>query len=235
MRLWMRDIYREFRHFLKHMGIIPRERLRKLSKADRYFLLCSSVISILTLGVALIVTGHTTDPRTWRLPGFDVTEPRVVDLTKPVRDIPVRFPANTHLPKRKEQVVSGPLNPRRFDPMKNLVCIEDPRVWWESDFDNNDVEDDHLVHETMEEPLRRLIELVTAAGGELKVQDAYREEGVHHDLSMHKEGRAVDLTCDEIGLEKLACLCWASGFDWVYYEAPKRGGAHIHCSVKNNR
>ena len=235
MRRWARDIFKEFRHVLKHLGVIRRDRLKKLSAPDRFFMLCGSAISILTLGVALIVTAHTTDPRTWRLPGFDETPPRVVDLSKPVRDIPVSFPPNSHRPTRKEQVVSGPINLRRFDPMRDLIYIEDPRAWWESDFDKNDVEDDHLIHGAMKEPLLRLIELVHAAGGELKVQDTYREVGIHHDLSLHKEGRAIDLTCDELGLEKLAALCWASGFDWVYHESPKRGGAHVHCSVKNNR
>ena len=50
--------------------------------------------------------------------------------------------------------------------------------------------------------------------------------------SLHKEGRAIDVTCDQMPLEELAKLCWISGFDWVYYEARKGKGPHIHCSVR---
>ncbi len=90
------------------------------------------------------------------------------------------------------------------------------------------------MHHAIETPLRLLIELVHREGGTLEIHDAYRPEGVHNARSLHKEGRALDMTCDELGLERLACLCWAAGFDWVYYEASARGGAHVHCSVKRD-
>jgi D-alanyl-D-alanine dipeptidase len=117
----------------------------------------------------------------------------------------------------------------------DLVRIDDPRVWWESDNDHKDTEDDHLFHRAMEEPFRRLVELVHQAGGTLEVHDAYRPEGIHAPLSLHREGRAVDVTCDQLGLEKLAKLAWAAGFDWVYHEVPRRGGAHVHASVREDR
>jgi hypothetical protein len=107
-------------------------------------------------------------------------------------------------------------------------------VWWESDNDVNDCEDDHSVHKSLAGPLSNLVELVSRQGGVLKIQDAYRAHGVHNPRSLHKEGRAVDVTCDEFPLEKLAKLCWSAGFDWVYYEDGP-GGAHIHCSVKRQR
>ncbi|MFC1452487.1 hypothetical protein ACFLSJ_03985 [Verrucomicrobiota bacterium] len=111
------------------------------------------------------------------------------------------------------------------------MYIDDPRVWWESDNDDKDTEDDHSIHRSLEAPLRRLIELVHERGGALEVQDAYRAGGVHNPRSLHKEGRALDVTCDEMSLEDLAKLCWAAGFDWVYHE--DRGtGPHVHCSVR---
>ena len=160
--------------------------------------------------------------------------PRSVDLTLPARPAPRSFPPRTHLPNRREEFVSGfPCG--RFFPKHDLVRVEDDRVWWESDQDKHDVEDDHLMHRSLEEPFRRLVELVAREGGVLKVQDAYRDEGIHAPKSLHKEGRAVDLTCDELGLEKLACLAWAAGFDWVYHEVPRSGGSHVHASVRADR
>ncbi len=64
------------------------------------------------------------------------------------------------------------------------------------------------------------------------MQDAYRPGGIHNPTSLHKEGRAIDITCKELSLEKLAKLCWAAGFDWVYHEVKAKLGAHVHCSVK---
>jgi D-alanyl-D-alanine dipeptidase len=82
-------------------------------------------------------------------------------------------------------------------------------------------------------PLARLIEMISARDATLKVQDAYRPGGkVHGSKSLHKEGRGIDLTCEEMSLEELARICWAAGFDWVYHEASAKGGAHVHCSVK---
>lgn len=156
----------------------------------------------------------------------------VIDLTKPVRDIPRRFPASSRLPSGGEGSTSVSIGSVAFDPSLDLVEVYDDRVWWESEHDRGDTEDDHLMHAAMEVPLRRLIELVSAEGGVLKVQDAYRDHGIHSPRSLHKQGRAIDLTCDELGLERLAALTWAAGFDWVLYEAPKGGGHHVHASVR---
>jgi hypothetical protein len=158
-----------------------------------------------------------------------------MDYSMPVRDEPRRFKARTHLPRKPERFASGAVNAAAFFPKYDLVHVDDPRVWWESEHDSGDTEDDHIMHRSVEEPFRRLVELVARHGGTLKVQDAYRAEGIHAKRSLHKEGRALDLTCDELGLEKLSKLCWAAGFDWVYFEAPKRGGAHVHVSVRAER
>ena len=168
---------------------------------------------------------------TERIPDLQ-TAPRFADLDKPVRDEPRRFRANTHLPNYGEGRASGSMGSYPFLPKHDLVHIDDDRVWWESEHDTNDTEDDHIIHRSMEEPLRRLIELVDQRNAVLKVQDAYRDEGIHAKKSLHKEGRAIDLTAEGMGLEELAKLAWAAGFDWVYNEAPKRGGAHVHASVR---
>ena len=156
-------------------------------------------------------------------------------LLRPVRPLPDRFPRNTHLPPLPEGRVSGSIDLGTFSPGRDLTYLEDERVWWESDSDTNDVEDDHSMHASLELPLRRLIELVDRRGARLKVQDAYRPTRIHNARSLHKEGRAVDVTCEDMPLEELAKLCWAAGFDWVYYEDRPAKGAHIHCSVRRDR
>ncbi len=148
---------------------------------------------------------------------------------------PNHFPRGTHLPKKNELLASGPNNPKAFVPAREIMRIEDIRVWWESD-NRPGPEDDHLINHAMEAPVRRLFNLVSARKALLKVHDTYRPTGVHLDHSLHKEGRAIDLTCEGITMETLAKLCWAAGFDWVYYEAGnKKNGEHIHCSVKAER
>jgi hypothetical protein len=139
------------------------------------------------------------------------------------------------MPRAGEGATSTSIRYVAFSPDRDLVRIEDDRVWWESEHDRNDTEDDHVFHYAMEEPLRRLIELVDKTNAKLKVQDAYRDQGIHAKESLHKQGRAVDLTAEGISLEKLAKLCWAAGFDWVYYESPRRGGAHVHASVRERK
>ena len=197
--------------------------------------------SLLLTVVLLIGMGLRQLDRSREQPEDEVAiEPQQPDLAppaptwKPVRPEPERFARNTHKPTLSEVKVSGGRDPDLFSPGRDLVYVEDQRVFWESDEDENDDECDHSMHYAIEAPLRLLIELVHAAGGTLEVHDSYRASGIHNNRSLHKEGRAIDLTCDELGLEKLACLCWAAGFDWVYYEASARGGAHVHCSVRRD-
>jgi hypothetical protein len=123
-----------------------------------------------------------------------------------VRALPASFPPDTNLPPLKEVLVCGSVEGKDFSPARDLVFVDDPRVWWESDRDVSDDEDDHSVHRDLELPLRRLIELVSSQGGTLRVHDSYRPQSVHKSTSLHKEGRAIDLTCDELGLEPLAGL-----------------------------
>jgi hypothetical protein len=152
------------------------------------------------------------------------------DYHKPMRDIPARFPLHTRMPTLSEASSSRPIAAVAFDFDRDIVWVDDSRVWWESDHDGGrDTEEDRLMHWAMEDAFRRLAELVCAEGGLLKVQDAYRAEGIHSRNSLHKQGRAIDLTSENMSLARLAALCWAAGFDWVYYE--KSGGLHIHASV----
>jgi hypothetical protein len=163
--------------------------------------------------------------------------PPPIRIDQPVRELLPKFPRGTRRPSFKEGTASVSIDGVGFDPDRDLVEVYDDRVWWESDNDDRtgDTEDDHLVHYALEESLRRVIELVVREGGTLEVHDAYRASGVHSLKSLHKQGRAVDLTCDELGLERLSILAWAAGFDWVYYEAPRRGGHHVHASVRPDR
>ena len=150
----------------------------------------------------------------------------------PIREAPVHFPKGSYLPHARETEVSGSIDMSTFSPGRDLIFIEDARVWWESDNDKNaDDECDHTIHQKMEIPLRRVIDAVVARQAVLKVQDTYRPTGVHCKRSLHREGRAVDLTCKGLSLEELAKICWQAGFDWVLYENPKGGGDHIHASV----
>lgn len=161
--------------------------------------------------------------------------PEVSPATEPVqvmiRPMPEQFPPGTYMPRAGEGATSGSIDLETFSAGRDLVYVDDPRVWWESDHDKGDYEDDHSMHRSIAGPFSNLVELVCRRGGTLKVQDAYRSYGVHSRRSLHKEGRALDLTCDEMSMEELAKLCWAAGFDWIYNENGK-SGAHIHCSVK---
>ena len=192
-----------------------------------------TVLLLIGLGVRQIKRNHT-PPEQESAPAEIAAEPPApaVISHEPVREILKKFRRDTFLPPKPEREISGRRNADRFSPGRDLIYVDDKRVYWESDNDKNDTECDHSMHKAMEEPLRLLIELVYERGGTLEVQDSYRASGVHNNRSLHKEGRAIDLTCDELGLEKLACLAWAAGFDWVYYEASSKGGAHVHCSVK---
>ncbi|MBR4172632.1 MAG: hypothetical protein IKR48_13355 [Kiritimatiellae bacterium] len=166
-------------------------------------------------------------------------EVRLPDLTKAVRAIPATFGRNTSLPLGRESKNAGAIDLATFNPVSDLIHFDDSRVWFESDNKkSSEYDNDHLVHRAMEWPLRRLVNLVDAKGGKLKVHDTYRsadKNKIHTEKSLHCEGRAIDLTSEKISLSELAKLCWAAGFDYVLYEPPGRsGGEHIHTSVKRD-
>ncbi len=172
-----------------------------------------------------------------------------------LRPFPASFPRRSCMPDVRESEACGSISNSLFSPGRDLVFVDDPRVWWESEFDGEtDDECDHTMHRSIEAPFRRLVELVCASNATLRVQECYRATGIHSGASLHKEGRALDLTCPDLdpsvpktsptnpdqvlptalSLEILAKLCWAAGFDWVYYEVPRNSGAHLHVSMRRD-
>ena len=191
------------------------------------------LIVVLTVHLLILVAWRCAKPRPHD-DGEAAKASRVVtNAVKPkLREAPATFPANSYRPSCREAQASGSIDMETFSPGRDLTYLDDSRVWWESDNDQGDDEDDHTIHRSMEAPLRQVIELVCTRQGRLKVQDTYRPTGIHNPRSLHREGRAVDLTCDDLGIEELAKLCWQAGFDWVFHEAPANGGTHVHCSVR---
>jgi len=215
--------------------------MRNFTLHGKIFILGISSLFITTLiliGAGLRQIKHNRSTTKKNIVISEKAENKLVIASKknydPVREITSKFRADTHRPPNNEGDTSGKRNADLFSAGRDLIFVDDSRVYWESDNDKNDVECDHSMHKSIEEPVRLLIELVCARGGTLEVQDAYRPSGVHNTRSLHKEGRAIDITCDELGLEALASLAWASGFDWVYFEKSSRGGAHVHVSVKRD-
>lgn len=237
---WFLKILDEFRRHTAHaLALLGAWVKPSPTPAGRLHQLSGLVSALVILGAVVLVSRaparlYVPPPEDWAMTEQSqahLPDP-MPDLTQPVREIPNRFPARTRRPTQRETDSSIGIGKVPFRPERDLVEVYDDRVFWESDHDRGDTEDDHLVHAALEIPLRRLIELVAQAGGSLEVHDAYRDVGIHAPLSLHKEGRAVDLTCDDLGLEELGKLTWAAGFDWVFYEAPRGGGHHIHASVR---
>ena len=238
---WPKEFWLEWILQSRHLWMVITCGSSKSDKRIDRLPLLSFLAACCLVGTSLVITSRVPKGRCVPTP-TSVVRPKEpaptsptqskIDYSRPVRKIPDRFPARTQMPATREGAASISIAKVSFDPDRDLMAVWDDRVWWESEHDIGDTENDHIVHLAMEEPLRRLIELVSREGGTLEVQDTYRETGIHAPKSLHKQGRAIDLTCDELGLERLAALTWAAGFDWVFYEAPQRGGHHVHASVR---
>lgn len=226
-----------------------RERYRGFDEPDPWRAwLRGALILAVTLGVAglsayMVIDGcgrRPPSPAKQAPPPVPVPpKPPPPDLHNPVRPAPKVFPLDSNLPRGKETLASGPIDLSTFSPTNDLTRLDDSRAWFESDSDHHlDDEDDHVIHRAMEVPLKRLINLLDKKGGKLKIHEAYRaadKNKVHLAASLHCEGRAVDLTCENFDLGELAKLAWQSGFDFVLYEKPRRSGVHLHCSVKRRQ
>jgi hypothetical protein len=197
----------------------------RLSRTEVVFLTAGfiSALIVFVVGVSITKARRTPTP-----PPPEKTYP----LDQPVRTVLPSFKRNTCMPDGREGSISGSIDLETFVATESLIEFHDDRIWWESDHDRGDTENDHVMDRSMEEPLRRRIELVLAEKGSLEVHDCYRATGIHAPRSLHREGRAIDLTCDDLGLERLAILCWSAGFDWVFFEHKASKGAHVHCSVR---
>lgn len=170
-----------------------------------------------------------------------------IDLEKPVRAAPAKFPRDSKMPNKRERDVSGITLNSEFSPGRDLIYVSDSRVWWESDNDGEtDEECDHTMHKAMEIPFRRLVNLVESQTDyQLRVQEVYRPSGIHTRNSLHKEGRAIDITLGykkggklktisemNEAYELLCKLAWQAGFDWVFYEYSSGSAPHVHASVR---
>jgi hypothetical protein len=92
---------------------------------------------------------------------------------------------------------------------------------------------DRMMTPRLERRLRTLNRLVRREwdGVNLRVTEAWDENGEHGASSAHYEGRAADLTASDLDASKLgrlAFLAVEAGFDWVYFE----DRTHVHASVR---
>ena len=206
------------------------------------------LLAVLATGLVVLALARTFRPAA-KETAPEAPQPPRPDLFTPVREAPETFKRDARMPAAREIEVSGEIDLDTFSAGRDLVYVDDPRVWWESDHDakDNDTEDDHTMHAAMEIPFRRLVNLAAASRPDLhlRVQECFRPAGIHAKRSLHCEGRALDLTFGRDGerlpqremnaaYEALAKLCWQAGFDWVYYEHARGTGPHIHVSVRRD-
>lgn len=126
-------------------------------------------------------------------------------------------------------------------PYNHLVGNLDPSIVYKQEeeppFDREDI----LMHPAMLLPLHRLNELIRLEWNgdvRLRITDAY-DSLLEHDLeqvdtnrrvSLHFEGRAIDLTTwpiDQTRYGRLCALAHCAGFDWVHNER-----THCHAAIR---
>jgi len=137
------------------------------------------------------------------------------------------------VPNVSEQAAIGEVRARisRVSPgFRQLTRSQSPDIVFK---DEEETGADRVMTRRLEARLQRLARLVDAewSGVQLRVTEAWDEEGEHGRESAHYEARAADLTTSDLDpakLGRLAYLAVQAGFDWVYFE----NRAHVHVSVR---
>ena len=101
-------------------------------------------------------------------------------------------------------------------------------------------EEDRLAQSSLLPPISMLVRLVHddsafRADQMFSINEAYDSTGVHGLVSLHYEGRALDLQVFNgavIGnLGRLCGIAWLAGFDFVFFEPKKTGESNHHVHV----
>lgn len=144
---------------------------------------------------------------------------------------PREFYIDQSYPTEKEsdsvEIVDEPFN--RMNP--NLMQNVNPSIVFKDEEASG--ADRYMTHR-LADKLDVLAQLVGQEwpGVQLRVTDAFDEEGEHWSKSTHYEGRGVDVTTSDRDRDKygrLAGLTAEAGFDWVVLEKH-----HVHASVRRD-
>jgi hypothetical protein len=136
-------------------------------------------------------------------------------------------------PREEERAVVGALRARvvRSGPgFARLVRCDAEGIVFK---DEEKTGADRRMTPRLRDGLLRLARLVEARwpGLQLRVTEAWDENGEHAGASLHYEGRAADLTTSDVDPRKLgvlARLAIDAELDWVYFEDE----THVHVSVR---
>lgn len=143
------------------------------------------------------------------------------------------FRLGEHVPDTSEAASVGAIErpvQRGSRAFAALVRCDDPRIVFK---DEEGTGADRMMTRRLRTHLVRLAGLVESrwSGLELRVTEAWDENGEHGPESLHYEGRAADVTTSDVDAAKLgwlARLAVDAGFDWVYFEDT----SHVHVSVR---
>ncbi|HLV22042.1 MAG TPA: hypothetical protein VKZ49_14210 [Polyangiaceae bacterium] len=140
--------------------------------------------------------------------------------------------AGEHVPNISEASAAGLGNGRirRSSPaFSKLVTCNHPGIVFK---DEERTGADRIMSPRLRTRLIRLAGLVAERwpGVELRVTEAWDEDGEHGARSLHYDGRAADLTTSDLDASKLGELGYLAvkaKLDWVYFE----DRSHVHVSV----